>query len=348
MDLKYPWLNLQRLVLQQMMFSGVVAIDDITIEYAFRFLILTDTHLGYKQDDIARGHISFEQFEEALDLARIFEVDFMVHGGDLFDIAKPNRYALNRAIDAVKQASFGDSRSTLKVELSGKGSVCNIDDPSLTVSRPIFMIHGNHDDPIEKDHLAVADTLQSSGLVNYFGKAVALDDIQVAPQMIRKGCTSMALYGLGNIRDERLHRAFNESLVHFVKPDDEVDQEDEEDEQEMASETLKHHFSCMLIHQNRFRGARGGMLTKNCIHDYQLPSFLDLVIWGHEHDCQVEPVPSANHAFHIVQPGSSVITSYQPAEACRPKHVAIVEVGRSVSPCTRKSRCTANGFECYP
>eukprot|EP00915_Cephaloidophora_sp_WS-2016_P007292 GHVH01009904.1.p1 GENE.GHVH01009904.1~~GHVH01009904.1.p1 ORF type:complete len:401 (-),score=56.95 GHVH01009904.1:164-1366(-) len=136
----------------------------------------------------------------------------------------------------------------------------------------------------------------------------------------------MALYGLGNIRDERLHRAFNESLVHFVKPDDEVDQEDEEDEQEMASETLKHHFSCMLIHQNRFRGARGGMLTKNCIHDYQLPSFLDLVIWGHEHDCQVEPVPSANHAFHIVQPGSSVITSYQPAEACRPKHVAIVEV----------------------
>lgn len=56
-----------------------------------------------------------------------------------------------------------------------------------------------------------------------------------------------------------------------------------------------------------------------------LPSFLDMVIWGHEHECLIEPRYNAHTTFHIMQPGSSVATSLMPGEAV-PKHVAIMSV----------------------
>ena len=61
----------------------------------------------------------------------------------------------------------------------------------------------------------------------------------------------------------------------------------------------------------------------NYIPSSYLPSFLDLVIWGHEHECHTEPEYEANphddlhehlddmedKGFYIYQPGSSVATS---------------------------------------
>ena len=54
-----------------------------------------------------------------------------------------------------------------------------------------------------------------------------------------------------------------------------------------------------------------------------LPEFFDLVIWGHEHECLIEPefVPTGGESaegeeqgFYISQPGSSVATSLSPGE----------------------------------
>lgn len=56
-----------------------------------------------------------------------------------------------------------------------------------------------------------------------------------------------------------------------------------------------------------------------------LPEFLDLVVWGHEHECLIEPRLNPEMSFHVMQPGSSVATSLMPGEAV-PKHVAIVSV----------------------
>lgn len=42
---------------------------------------------------------------------------------------------------------------------------------------------------------------------------------------------------------------------------------------------------------------------------------IDLVIWGHEHDCRITPEPVADKEYHIVQPGSSVATSLADGEA---------------------------------
>jgi len=56
-----------------------------------------------------------------------------------------------------------------------------------------------------------------------------------------------------------------------------------------------------------------------------LPGFLDLVVWGHEHECLIEPRYNPEMNFHVMQPGSSVATSLMPGEAV-PKHVAIITV----------------------
>lgn len=56
-----------------------------------------------------------------------------------------------------------------------------------------------------------------------------------------------------------------------------------------------------------------------------LPEFLDLVIWGHEHECLIEPRYNPEMSFHVMQPGSSVATSLMPGEAVS-KHVAILSI----------------------
>ena len=56
-----------------------------------------------------------------------------------------------------------------------------------------------------------------------------------------------------------------------------------------------------------------------------LPEFLDMVIWGHEHECKIDPIYNPEMNFHVMQPGSSVATSLMPGEAV-PKHVAVLGI----------------------
>ena len=42
---------------------------------------------------------------------------------------------------------------------------------------------------------------------------------------------------------------------------------------------------------------------------------INLVIWGHEHDCRIIPEPVAGKSYYITQPGSSVATSLADGEA---------------------------------
>ena len=56
-----------------------------------------------------------------------------------------------------------------------------------------------------------------------------------------------------------------------------------------------------------------------------LPGFLDLVVWGHEHECLIEPHYNSEMGFGVMQPGSSIATSLMPGEAA-PKHVAVLSI----------------------
>jgi len=71
---------------------------------------------------------------------------------------------------------------------------------------PVFSIHGNHDDPAGQGNFSCMDLLHATGLVNYFGKCLSLDAVELSPLLMEKGATRLALYGLGAMRDERLHR----------------------------------------------------------------------------------------------------------------------------------------------
>ena len=71
----------------------------------------------------------------------------------------------------------------------------------MNVQLPVFIIHGNHDDPAGVENLSAIDVLSSCSLVNYFGKTTLTGTgtgrIQISPVLLRKGETKVALYGLG-------------------------------------------------------------------------------------------------------------------------------------------------------
>jgi len=184
-----------------------------------------------------------------------------------------------------------------------KHPVVNYEDPNLNVSMPIFSIHGNHDDPSGYQQTSSLDLLSASGLINYFGKWTDLTQVEISPLLMRKGVTRLALYGLSHLKDERLARLFMDYKVTMLRP-----REEQED-----------WFNMFVLHQNRVD--RG---PKSFITEQMLPNFLNLVIWGHEHECRILPELIGPRCY-VCQPGSSVATSLCEGEAVK-KHVAILRI----------------------
>ncbi len=147
---------------------------------------------------------------------------------------------------------------------------------------------------LQEGRLAALDLLSVCNMVNYFGKSDNIDDVTVYPILMKKGSTKIAIYGLGNIRDERLYRTFQQKKVRLMRP---VEAKDE-------------WFNIFVMHQNRVAHN-----PKNYIHENMLDAFLDFVIWGHEHECHIIPQPSTVGQFYITQPGSSVATALSEGEA---------------------------------
>ncbi|MEQ2190599.1 hypothetical protein XENOCAPTIV_001452, partial [Xenoophorus captivus] len=55
----------------------------------------------------------------------------------------------------------------------------------------------------------------------------------------------------------------------------------------------------------------------NYIPEQFLDDFIDLVVWGHEHECLIAPTRNEQQLFYVTQPGSSVATSLSPGEATK-------------------------------
>lgn len=76
--------------------------------------------------------------------------------------------------------------------------------------------------PYHSDHLFIPsglgfmcalEMLSSAGLINYFGRVSDISEVAMAPILMQKGNTKLALYGLSSVKDERLHRLFVENKV---------------------------------------------------------------------------------------------------------------------------------------
>ncbi|GAM85127.1 hypothetical protein ANO11243_031310 [Dothideomycetidae sp. 11243] len=275
-----------------------------------RVLIATDNHVGYAERDTNRGGDSTRTFDEIMRLAKDQDVDMVLLAGDLFHENKPSRRSMYEVMRSLRVNCFGDKPCELQMlsdaseVFQGAFNHANYEDEDLNVAIPVFSIHGNHDDPSGEGHYAALDLLQISGLLNYYGRVPESDNIEVRPVLLQKGGTKLALYGLSNVRDERLFRTFRDGKVKFYQP----------------GEQKSDWFNLMSVHQNHHAYTDTGYLPENF-----LPSFMDLVIWGHEHECLIDPSFNPEMGFHVMQPGSSVATSLSPGEAV-PKHVAILSI----------------------
>jgi double-strand break repair protein MRE11 len=257
-----------------------------------------------------RGDDSWKTFHEVMCLAKERDVDMVLLAGDLFHENKPSRKSMYQVMRSLRMNCYGEKPCELEMlsdaseQFAGAFNHVNYEDPDINVAIPVFSIHGNHDDPSGEGHLAALDILQMSGLVNYYGRTPESDNIQVKPVLLQKGQTKLALFGLSNVRDERLFRSFRDGAVKFFRPNTATDE----------------WFNILSVHQNHHAYTETGYLPEAL-----LPDFMDLVVWGHEHECKIEPTLNPEKGFKVMQPGSSVATSLALGEEV-PKHVAILSV----------------------
>lgn len=282
----------------------------LTAADTIRILVATDSHVGYNERDPERGDDSWRSFHEVMCLAKEHDVDMVLLAGDLFHENKPSRKSMYQVMRSLRMNCYGEKPCELEMlsdateNFQGAFNHVNYEDPDINVAIPVFSIHGNHDDPSGEGHLAALDLLQIAGLVNYYGRTPESDNINIKPVLLQKGKTKLALYGMSNVRDERLFRTFRDGKVKFFQPN-----------------TQKSDwFNLMSVHQNHHAYTETGFLPENF-----LPDFMDLVVWGHEHECLIEPRYNPEMSFWVMQPGSSVATSLMPGEAV-PKQVSIVSV----------------------
>lgn len=281
-------------------------------EDTMRILIASDIHLGYLENDAVRGEDSFIAFEEVLSLAVQYDVDLILLGGDLFDQAKPSPSCMFKCTEIIRKYCLGDKPVAIELlsdQLQNFSRNVNYEDPNLNISYPILSIHGNHDDPVGQGSISSLDILSITGLVNYFGKWTDYSHVRISPVLLQKGLTRLALFGLSHLKDQRLSRLFSEKKVEMERPDETLDW-----------------FNLFVLHQNRADRGPGNYISEDV-----LPNFLDLVIWGHEHDCQVLPMKgkkTETNSFTVIQPGSTVATSLAAGEAM-PKHCALLQIHKS-------------------
>ncbi|PPQ74350.1 hypothetical protein CVT24_000661 [Panaeolus cyanescens] len=314
-------------------------------EDTIRILLATDNHIGYNERDPIRGQDSINTFREILDLAVKHKVDFILLAGDLFHENKPSRDCLYQVTALLREYTLGDK--PIEVELKsdpdqGKAAgysfpAINYEDPNFNVAIPVFSIHGNHDDPQgagQEGALCALDVLSVSGLINYMGKfdipvtsgsnpsnpggtshrtngatannapdPTAEQGIQIKPVLMRKGKTLLGMYGVGNVKDQRMHVELLRNNVKMFMPKDRDDW-----------------FNLLLVHQNRAKRGPQEYVPEGLFDDS-----VDLVVWGHEHDCRIVPEEVAGKKYYITQPGSSVATSLADGEAIE-KHVALLQI----------------------
>lgn len=283
--------------------------EDIYSTNCFRIMITTDNHLGYLENDQIRGDDSFVVFEEILIKSINENVDFILHGGDLFHHHNPSKKTIIRTSNILKKHVFGCKEHNFETYCYNP----NYKNKNLSIQLPIFIIHGNHDDPSGLDNFSSID-IYGGKEVNYFGKVYNYEEFDIYPILFVKKETKIAVYGIGNLKDERLYQALENKKVKFNRPKDDTE----------GSNNIKW-FNLLVVHQNRYRGHFVNKTRKNYLPENLIPSFIDLIIWGHEHECFTSAMPNSEMGFHIYQPGSSIPTSLIAGEA-KSKHVGIVEI----------------------
>lgn len=95
---------------------------------------------------------------------------------------------------------------------------------------------------VQEGALCALDVLSVTGLLNYMGKTdLPMSDadapttgIAVRPVLLRKGNTHLGMYGIGNVKDARMHFELRSNRVRMFMP-----------------KNKDEWFNILLLHQNR-------------------------------------------------------------------------------------------------
>jgi double-strand break repair protein MRE11 len=319
-----------------------------------RFMFMTDSHLGFKESDVIRGNDSFEVFSEALSIAQTESVDFVIHGGDLFHLNLPSKHTMDSTMrilwekcvgnDPIFVQSHAPTHGTGRVN-DGKG--INYYSPHINIAMPMFVIHGNHDEPTHGS--SPLKTLGEAHLINYFGVPKSAS-FECTPILMQKRSapnegvavasgphvlTRMALYGMGYMSDSIVRSLFSSDSVKIVQPDEVIPPSDEAlrekwglpVRQEEGRTPLPSFFNVFVMHQTReMRGADGVPGAVQPIRESLLGTSLHLLLRGHEHKHRSLAI---GRAPMVLLPGSANPDGWSSDEANCPRYVAVVEVFRS-------------------
>ncbi|KAF4522683.1 hypothetical protein B566_EDAN010464 [Ephemera danica] len=247
-------------------------------EDTFRILIATDIHLGYAEKDAVRGEDSFVAFEEILQIAVKDNVDFILLGGDLFHDGRPTVNSFDRCMSLLRHYCMGNRPIAVEFLSDPSEVFMNSADPCV-----------NYMDPNLNCSL---DMLSAAGLVNYFGRQDDLNNVEIKPLLFKKGRSHVAIYGLGALKEKRLHRIIRQKMVTIRQPEPPGEDQD--------------WFNIFVLHQNRV-----GHKADEYVPEAFLPKSMNLIVWGHEHECRIKPEFNEQQNFY----GES-----------RTKHVGILEV----------------------
>ena len=280
----------------------------------FRILLTTDNHVGYMENDQIRGDDSWRTFAEILDIAREQDVDMIVQGGDLFHVNAPSKKSYYHVMRALREHCWCDKPIEYKLVSDPSDAMATKHfmypaeyDSNVNVGMPLYAISGNHDDATGEELLSPLDVLSVAGLLNHYGRVIDNEQITVCPLLFNKGETNLALYGLHSVREERLMKTMASGNLEFLEPD-------------TSADPGIQWFNLMCIHQNHVHRPGVKVVEETC-----LPSFLDFVLWGHEHDCHPSAVRNDITGAYILQAGSSIATSLSEGETLD-KNVFVLSV----------------------
>lgn len=292
-----------------------------------RVLVTTDNHVGHQEGDALRREDSFRSLEEAFRIAIDNFCDCVIIGGDLFDLAKPSQRTLNRVSQTLRDYCFGNEPVSFDVvsdcnETFVDGQL-NFRDANFNIQLPVFAIHGNHDPPGPQNTSAI-EILHSVRLLNYLGKTADPETISIAPVCLAKGDTRVALYGLGNVRDDRLYNTFERGRVSWRRPVLEARPNDDPAVAAIGERVLfptlnpdgtvrtmseasiaasegefspdGRWFNVAVVHQNRNRHARE---YNSHLDPEWLPPWMELAVWGHEHESRLTLDPRARAVLFV-------------------------------------------------
>nr|XP_021521319.1 double-strand break repair protein MRE11 [Aotus nancymaae] len=251
--------------------------DALDDENTFKILVATDIHLGFMEKDAVRGNDTFVTLNEILRLAQENEVDFILLGGDLFHENKPSRKTLHTCLELLRKYCMGDRPVQFEI----------LSDQSVNFGFSKFPWVNYQDGnlnisiPVFSIHGNHDDPTGADALC-------ALDILSCAGFVNHFG-RSMSVEKI-DISPVLLQKGSTKIALYGL------------------GKRVIFYYLCPCISKHG---------STNFIPEQFLDDFIDLVIWGHEHECKIAPTKNEQQLFYISQPGSSVVTSLSPGEAVK-------------------------------